>query len=85
MHKKKSYMNRNSILNEGFFDKLSKFLKTRPNVSGKNKIGILKKLKMAISVSGLNGSVAKMEALSRKLHDDDSIELPRFSAKDFIK
>ena len=35
MLKKKSYMNRNSLLSEGFFDKLKNFLRLRPKIDKK--------------------------------------------------
>ena len=85
MRKKKSYMNNTNILNEGFFDKLSQFLKSRPKVDGKKKLGILKSLKLALSVSGLNKSISNYEKLIKKQLGDDYPDLPRFSPKDFIK
>ena len=87
MLKKKSYMNNNNILNEGFFDKLSQFLKSRPKVSGKKKLGLLKSLKLALSVSGLNRSIDKFEKVSREIQGDDykDVDIPRFTPQDFIK
>ena len=78
-------MNNTNILNEGFFDKLSQFLKSRPKVDGKKKLGILKSLKLALSVSGLNKSISNYEKLIKKQLGDDYPDLPRFSPKDFIK
>ena len=59
MSKKKSYMNNKNLIKEGFFDKLSTFLKNRPKVSGKKKLGILKTIKLALTVSGLNKDIDK--------------------------
>jgi len=84
MSKKKSYMNNKNLLSEGFFDKLTRFLKSRPTVK-KNKPSIIKKLKLALGVAGLNKSISKYEKLVKKELGDDYPDLPRFSAKDFIK
>ena len=88
MSKKKSYMNNSNILNEGFFDKLSKFLKDRPIVKGKKKLGVLKSLKLALGISGLNKAIDDFEKASRKHLGDDfpkDFKVPRFEPKDFIK
>ena len=87
MQKKKSYMNNTNILNEGFFDKLSQFLKLRPKVRGKKKLGLLKSLKLALSVSGLNSSIDKFEKISREIQGGDykDMKIPRFTPQDFIK
>jgi len=84
MSKKKSYMNQSNLINEGFFDKISKFLKNRPKVSGKKKLGILKSLKLALNVSGLNSSISNYEKLIKKQLGDDYPDLPRFKPSDFI-
>ena len=87
MQKKKSYMNNNNILNEGFFDKISQFLKSRPKVGGKKKLGLLKSLKLALSVSGLNKSIDKFEKVSREIQGGDykDMDIPRFTPEDFVK
>jgi len=83
--KKKSYMNNSNLIKEGFFDKLSTFLKNRPKVSGKKKLGILKTIKLALSVSGLNKDIDKFEKLLKKQLGNDYPDMPRFKSSDFIK
>jgi len=83
--KKKSYMSDGNLLKEGFFNKLSTFLKNRPKVKGKKKLGILKSLKLALGVSGLNSAINDYEKLVKKELGDDYPDLPRFQASDFIK
>jgi len=87
MSVKKSYMNNNNILNEGFFDKISQFLKLRPKVRGKKKLSLIKSLKLALQVSGLNKSIDKFEKVSREIQGDDykDMDIPRFTPEDFIK
>ena len=85
MSKKKSYMNHSNIINEGFFSKISKFLKNRPKVRGKKKLSILKSLNLALRLSGLNSAIGDFEKASRKLRPDDEINMPRFDASDFIQ
>ena len=86
MSKKKSYMNQSNLINEGFFNKISKFLKDRPKVKGKKKLGILKSIKLALGVSGINRSLDALEKeLKKELGDDYGEPLPRFTAGDFIR
>ena len=88
MSNKKSYMNQSNLINEGFFDNLSKFLKNRPKVSGKKNLGILKSLKLALNVSGLNKAIDDFEKVSRKHLGKDfpkDLKVPRFEPSDFIK
>tara|TARA_R100001015_G_C4559975_1_gene120012 strand:+ start:22 stop:279 length:258 start_codon:yes stop_codon:yes gene_type:complete len=83
--KKKSYMNKSNLINEGFFDKLKSFLKKRPKPKGKEKIGLLNKIKLALKVSGLNRAVDAFEKELKRKHGDDYPDLPRYDASDFIK
>jgi len=85
MSKKKSYMNNKNLIKEGFFDKLSTFLKNRPKVSSKKKLGILKTIKLALTVSGLNKDISKFEKLLKKQLGDDYPDMPKFKSSDFIK
>ena len=65
MSKKKSYMNRKNILNEGFFEKVLKFLKIKPTPEIKKKI---KSRDMLDKVFKFNKSAEKLEkALSNLL------------------
>ena len=61
MSKKKSYMNQSNLINEGFFNKISKFLRNRPKVGGKKKLGFLKSIKLALSVAGINRAVGELD------------------------
>ena len=83
MSKKKSYMNQSNLINEGFFSQIKRFMKNRPKIKGKKKLSILKGLKLALAVSGLNRAIDDFEAYSRKLRPDDEINMPRFKPEDF--
>tara|TARA_R100000008_G_C3549189_1_gene149378 strand:+ start:19 stop:276 length:258 start_codon:yes stop_codon:yes gene_type:complete len=85
MSKKKSYMNKSNLINEGFFKKISKFLKGRPKPKGKKKIGMLKSIRLALGVSGINRSLGRLEKELKKELGDDYKPLPRFTADDFIE
>ena len=89
MRKKKSYMNNNNILNEGFFDKISKFLKSGPKLSGKKKSNFLKGIKIALATSRLNSAWEDFEEESRKVLGKDFPEhfgnIPKLTPKDFIE
>ena len=84
MSKKKSYMNRNNLLSEGFFDKLKKFIKDKK---------VLKKIKNDLKVKNtlnkLNNSQEDLEDYLNKLLKDaglkPNVTLSKFDAKDFIK
>ena len=84
MSKKKSYMNRDNLLSEGFFDKLKKFIKDKK---------VLKKVqndpKVKSSLNKLNISQKNLENYLNKLLKDAGLEqnvkLSKFDAKDFIK
>ena len=78
-------MNKSNLIKEGFFDKIKSFLKNRPKVKGKKRLGFLKSMKLALKVSGLNKSIDDFEAYSRKLRPDDEINMPRFKPEDFVK
>tara|TARA_R100000995_G_scaffold77980_1_gene48348 strand:+ start:331 stop:588 length:258 start_codon:yes stop_codon:yes gene_type:complete len=82
---KKSYMNKSNLINEGFFKKISKFIKNRPKVKGKKKLGILKTLKLLLGVSGINNELDNLDKLLKKRFGDDYPDLPRFTADDFVK
>ena len=85
MSKKKSYMNKSNLINEGFFDKLSKFLRARPKVKSKKKPGLLKQIMLQGNLYSLNRSVADFEKSLKDLMGDDYPDMPRFKASDFIK
>ena len=76
MSSKKSYMNKNNLLNEGFFDTLKKFIKD------KSKIKKLRSDKKFMShLNNLNKSWASIEKILR----DDGIDTKyqKFTPKDF--
>ena len=56
-----------TILNEGFFDKISKFLRKIPKVASKAKGGIIKKLRVGLAISKLNKSIDSYEKSNREL------------------
>ena len=78
MSKKKSYMNQNNLLSEGFFNKLFKLLKVDSTLKDKVKssFGIKKQLKK------LNNSVSGLEkALENEF--GRKIPLEKFKLSDF--
>ena len=83
MSSKKTYMNNQSILNEGFFDKIAKFLKLRPKLKSTEKKTTSKKIKK--DVSNINKAVDKFEAAIKKHLGDDYPDLPRFEPEDFVR
>ena len=87
MSKKKSYMNQSNLINEGFFSQLKRFMKNRPKIKGKKKLSILKSLKLALTVSGLNKAIDDFEKASRKHLGKDfpkDFKVPRYEPSDFI-
>ena len=86
MLKKKSYMNTNNILSEGFFDKFVKFFKSVPKLNTDEKQKI-KKIsgKLVNQVGLINNQIDKYEKLIKKQLGDDYPDLPRFEPKDFVR
>ena len=81
-------MNQSSLINEGFFSQFKRFMKNRPTYKGKKKLSILKGLKLALAVSGLNSAIDDFEEASRKHLGDDfpkDFKVPRYKPSDFIK
>jgi len=78
MPKKKSYMNHNNLLNEGFFNKLFKSFKIDSELKDKIKsnFGVGKKLK------NLNNSVSALEKSLEK-EFGKKITLAKFKLSDF--
>ena len=78
MPKKKSYMNQNNLLNEGFFDKLFKLFKTDSKVKSKVKSNpnVKKQLKK------LNNTVSDLE---KSLEDEFGYKIPldKYKLSDF--
>jgi len=81
MRKKKSYMNRNSLLSEVFFDKLKNFLQLRPKIDKKEFFD----KGMSKEINSLNKATDKFEQSLKKRFGDDYPDLPRFTWRDFIK
>ena len=81
---KKSYMNKSKLLSEGFFDRISRFLRLRPKVKGnKEKKEVSTKLRNGVNV--LNKSIDNYERLIRKQLGQNYPKLPRFEPEDFIQ
>jgi hypothetical protein len=80
MSKKKSYMNRENILVEGFFDKLFKMFK----VSKSDQVKIKKDKKIRGAVKDLNGSVTDLEGLLSKQYGYTVNLGPKYKLSDFI-
>ena len=81
MLNKKSYMNSNNILTEGFFDKLHKFVK-KLKPDGKKKFK--KSLKVKSALFSLNKSVGGIEKALKDTYGVD-VELDKFKLSDFLK
>ena len=79
MSKKKSYMNKNNILVEGFFSKITKIL----GLSSSEKSKLKKDKKITKSLKLLNNSQSELE---KSLSDltGKKVKLNRYSLKDFM-
>ena len=86
MQKKKSYMNRNNLLSEGFFAKFAKFFKSVPKLN-KDEKQKLNKIsgKLIKQVGTINKQIDSYEKLIKKQLGDDYPDLPRFEPKDFVR
>ena len=80
MSTKKSYMNKNNIISEGFFDKIFKFAK---NLKSDDKSKIKKNRKLRLSLTLLNKAVGGIEKTLKRDHGVD-VELERFKLSDFF-
>tara|TARA_Y100000593_G_C4296700_1_gene331039 strand:+ start:1042 stop:1329 length:288 start_codon:yes stop_codon:yes gene_type:complete len=91
---KKSYMDKDNILNEsyfksiqslheGFIEQFSKFLKGFPPLHGGTKKQIRKKLDA--KVKDLNKDLDDLEKLHNKVLGPGKSKLPRFTSDDFIR
>tara|TARA_R100000008_G_C3469693_1_gene108352 strand:- start:187 stop:435 length:249 start_codon:yes stop_codon:yes gene_type:complete len=80
MSKKKSYMDNNSILSEGFFDKLKSFLRLRPKI---DKEEFFKK-GMSKEMDKLNKATDEFDKVLKKRFGKKYPDLPKFTWKDFI-
>ena len=85
MSKKKSYMNQSNLITEGFFDKIKTFLQNRPKAKGKERVGLLNKIKLALKTAGVNKSIDQYEKLIKKRFGKDYPDLPRFKPEDFLR
>tara|TARA_R100000008_G_C3432251_1_gene90221 strand:+ start:166 stop:402 length:237 start_codon:yes stop_codon:yes gene_type:complete len=78
MLKKKSYMDINNLLSEGFFDKIKSYLKD------KKKLNLLKKDKKFMShLDKLNQNVDDIEKYFKD--KNINVNLNKFTSKDFRK
>ena len=80
MPKKKSYMNKESVLSEGFFDKIFKYVK---NLKSTDKDKIKKSRKIKLGLALLNKTVDGLEKVLKRDHGVD-VELERFKLSDFF-
>ena len=78
MRKKKSYMNKNNILSEGFFDKLFKIFKVDKSTQSK----IKKDKKIKNSIKALNNSWSKIEDNLKEKSVE--VKFDKFKLSDFI-
>ena len=78
MRKKKSYMNNNSILSEGFFDKLFKIFKVDKSTQSK----IKKDKKIKDGIKALNNSWSKIEDDLKEKGVE--VKFDKFKLSDFI-
>ena len=80
MSKKKSYMNRNNLLSEGFFDKLFKKFNIKDKETQKK---VKSDRTLAQAVKRLNKSTEDMEARLQKT-TGKKIKLQRYNVLDFF-
>ena len=73
MSKKKSYMNNENILSEGFFDSFTNFFKVLKQVKKEKKI--LKNPSIAKKLNKLNKGYDELEAEIKDLADEYGIKL----------
>jgi 16S rRNA A1518/A1519 N6-dimethyltransferase RsmA/KsgA/DIM1 with predicted DNA glycosylase/AP lyase activity len=85
MRKKKSYMNKQNVLSEGFFDKVKKFF----GLSKQEESGLKRNKKLRKSLRDLNKEVIDLEKDIQKHFDELGIKQKfnagKFSIKDFTK
>ena len=80
MSNKKSYMNSNNILSEGFFDKLKTIVKRlKPDEKKKLK----KSLKVKSALFSLNKSVGSIEKAWKDMYGVD-VKLDKFKLSDLL-
>ena len=80
---KKSYMNTNNLISEGFFKSIARFLRMKPKIDTKTKKSILS-IGLNREIKDLNSSVSSLEDIIKKHMGDDYPDLPRFDASDFL-
>ena len=82
--KKKSYMNKNTLVTEGFFSKLSKVL----SLSSSQEKKLKKNKKVQNIIKDLNNDVTDFEKLAsaafKDLGIDRKIDITKYKLKDFI-
>ena len=84
MSKKKSYMNKNNLLAEGFFNKIAKILR----LSTSQEKQLKKNKKVQGILKDLNNDVAEFEKLASEAFEelgiDRKVDITRYKLKDFI-
>ena len=81
MERMMSYMNKNNLLAEGFFDKLFKKFNIKDEDTQKK---IKKDKKLSNAVNNLNKATKDMESFLKDVTGNKKIKLQRFSALDFF-
>ena len=75
---KKSYMNRDNLLKEGFFDKIKNFIKNIPK-HVKVTSGLRK------DVGNLNKILDNMDKRNKARFGNDYPDFPRYKPEDFVR
>ena len=82
--KKKSYMNKNTLVTEGFFSKLSKVL----GLSSSQEKKLKKNKKVQNIIKDLNNDVTEFEKLATQMYKDlgidRKIDITKYKLADFI-
>ena len=84
MSKKKSYMNKNNLITEGFFSKIAKML----GLSSSEERKLKKNKKVQNIIKDLNNDVTEFEKLAseafKDIGIDRKIDVTKYKLKDFI-
>ena len=82
--KKKSYMNKNTLVTEGFFSKLSKVL----GLSSSQEKKLKKNKKVQNIIKDLNNDVTEFEKLATQMYKDlgidRKVDITKYKLADFI-
>ena len=84
MSGKKSYMKHLELINEGFFDKISSFLRKKPKIKNPREKKYISS-KARKGVAKINKAIDEWEKDIKKVLGNDYPSIPRFKPEDFIK